>query len=89
MRRSWRNCSAATGRETVPDDMDAVQEACDRLLEETLAEHFRRRRMDAASSASIDCEGCGDEIPIRRRVSIPGCSRCITCQTLYENGRVL
>jgi phage/conjugal plasmid C-4 type zinc finger TraR family protein len=30
------------------------------------------------------CISCGEEIPEARRQAMPGCRRCIDCQTLYE-----
>jgi phage/conjugal plasmid C-4 type zinc finger TraR family protein len=73
----------------VPDEMDLVQDACDRLLEEALAERFRRARTAFTRPASLlsaveICEDCDEEIPLRRRQAVPGCIRCIECQTLYE-----
>lgn len=46
--------------------------------------------MDAVSAArsrlplgegSADCEECGEEIPARRRVAIPGVRTCVGCQS--------
>lgn len=30
------------------------------------------------------CEGCGEEIPDARRKAVPGCTRCVSCQTEAE-----
>lgn len=30
------------------------------------------------------CEGCGFPIPEARRKAVPGCMRCIDCQTEFE-----
>lgn len=32
------------------------------------------------------CEDCGEEIPAARRAAVPGCTRCIGCQTCFEEG---
>ncbi|BCS55181.1 TraR/DksA C4-type zinc finger protein [Geobacter sp. SVR] len=34
------------------------------------------------------CLDCGDEIPTARRLAVPGCRRCINCQTLHEHWRI-
>lgn len=31
-----------------------------------------------------ECEDCGEEIPQERQKFVPGCTRCIHCQTLHE-----
>lgn len=36
-----------------------------------------------------DCLECGGEIPEKRRQAMPGCRRCIECQTLLETWRPL
>lgn len=33
------------------------------------------------------CLDCDEEIPEKRRQAMPGCRRCIECQTLHENWR--
>jgi len=30
------------------------------------------------------CCDCGDPIPMERQQAMPGCRRCIACQTIYE-----
>lgn len=35
------------------------------------------------------CQDCDEEIPLKRRQALPGCRRCIDCQTLHENWRPL
>lgn len=30
------------------------------------------------------CEDCGEEIPEARRRAVPGCARCVRCQTEFE-----
>lgn len=49
------------------------------------------RQQTAASrqlGASLThCDDCGEAIPQKRREAAPGCTRCITCQTLAESQR--
>ncbi|WP_435637100.1 TraR/DksA C4-type zinc finger protein [Carnimonas bestiolae] len=36
------------------------------------------------SADVIECEECGDELPLARRRAIPGCRLCTECQELEE-----
>ncbi|WP_199103181.1 TraR/DksA family transcriptional regulator [Aquitalea sp. ASV11] len=49
------------------------------------------RHQEAASrplGASLThCDDCGKAIPQKRREASPGCTRCISCQTLAERHR--
>ena len=40
-------------------------------------------RLPTGPSAD-ECEDCGDEIPENRKIAVPGCSRCIHCQSVFE-----
>lgn len=31
-----------------------------------------------------DCQDCGDPIPEARRAAVPGCTRCVDCQGVFE-----
>ncbi|MFH1027690.1 MAG: TraR/DksA C4-type zinc finger protein [Pseudomonadota bacterium] len=35
-------------------------------------------------SSNLSCEDCGEQIPEGRRRAIPGCKRCMSCQTEFE-----
>lgn len=72
----------------MPDDADIAQEISERLLEDALADHFRRARTRQTNDGPTHCEDCGAEIPIRRRQLMPGCRRCTDCQSLLEHWRV-
>lgn len=49
----------------------------------------QQRTREPANYSGTDCLECGDEIPEKRRQALPGCRRCIECQTLHENWRPL
>ena len=34
--------------------------------------------------SAMECEECGEPIPEQRRQAVPGCRRCIDCQTEAE-----
>ena len=42
-----------------------------------------RRNMPKGESLEV-CVDCGDNIPEARRRATAGCTRCITCQEVYE-----
>lgn len=83
------------------DDMDRVQECCEQYLDDALAAHYRRTTIPPPnpllnkegerkqSERGEVCEDCGEPIPEARRKAMPGCRRCIDCQTLHENWRAL
>lgn len=68
------------------DEMDYVQENSERLLEDALAVQHRRMPKDESAT---HCQDCEEPIPEARRRAMPGCKRCIDCQTLLEHWRAL
>lgn len=67
----------------MPDDMDLVQAINEQWLEGCLAEQRRGRGVLQYAPPTI-CTECGEEIPEPRRQAVPGCRRCIDCQTELE-----
>lgn len=69
----------------MPDEMDRVQEACDRLLEEALGERFRQQRLASPllNNSGI-CEDCDNPIPTARLAVQPNAERCVQCQNDFE-----
>ncbi|TCP13766.1 TraR/DksA family transcriptional regulator [Crenobacter luteus] len=63
------------------DIYDRAQELEQRQREEALARQAGRQRAGAGLS---HCEDCGDEIPQQRREKVPGCTRCVSCQSDVE-----
>lgn len=55
------------------DDASAVEE-----LQRNAALSAHRINRDAVSATH--CSDCGDDIPELRRVKVPGCQRCASCQ---------
>lgn len=56
--------------------IDAATEQVEHNLQIALA---NRRTFSNAVSAT-HCTDCGDDIPELRRVMVPGCQRCASCQ---------
>jgi len=55
------------------DDASAVEE-----LQREAALSAHRINRDAVSATH--CSECGEDIPVLRRVNVPGCQRCASCQ---------
>lgn len=62
-------------------DRAAEEEAL--FLAEALAKHHHE---PAKTGSYSHCEDCGEPIPEARRKAVPGCTRCIVCQTYLEEG---
>ncbi|BBF86292.1 hypothetical zinc-finger containing protein [Aquitalea magnusonii] len=63
------------------DMFDRAQELEQRQREEALARHAAKQQ---AGSSFSHCNDCGEPIPERRRLCVPGCTRCIDCQNEHE-----
>lgn len=63
------------------DDMDKVQAINDQVDERVVEDH--QRSMPRGESYT-HCEDCGNAIPEDRRQAMPGCRRCVDCQTDIE-----
>jgi phage/conjugal plasmid C-4 type zinc finger TraR family protein len=55
----------------------AVQDQIDDSIADAILE--ARARMPSGESLD-ECEACGDDIPERRRLALPGVRTCIACQ---------
>ncbi len=67
------------------DIYDRAQELELRQREEALARQAEAARQRGASLSH--CYACGDEIPPLRREKVPGCTRCVHCQTAAEKAQ--
>ena len=68
------------------DEMDLAQEINERHLEESI--QAQRDKLPRGES-NAHCEDCQEPIPEARREAVPGCRRCIDCQTLLEHWSAL
>lgn len=68
----------------MPDDMDIAQAINEEHQSDAIAEHFRRGIRNAARISADTCAECGEEIPEARRKAVPGCNRCVSCQSTFE-----
>lgn len=56
--------------------IDAANELAQQRIDIAVAAH--RINRDAVSATH--CSDCGEDIPELRRVKVPGCQRCASCQ---------
>jgi len=82
----------------MPDDMDFAQEVGAQWLDDCLAEHQRQKSPEfpfAKGNLSKTppfekgglggiCIDCATPIPAARLAAVPGCRRCLDCQTAFE-----
>ena len=63
------------------DDADRA----DSLIEDAMQIGINKIRVSMPTGTSAtECEDCEEPIPDLRRNASPGCTKCITCQTLAE-----
>ncbi|EKN47554.1 MULTISPECIES: TraR/DksA family transcriptional regulator [Pseudomonas syringae group] len=58
---------------------DLVQERIDQALAARLA-----AKPSLRIHSFLFCETCEEAIPDARRMALPGCTQCLTCQSLLE-----
>ena len=66
-----------------------MSDLIDRAAEEEalfLAEALSKHPAPKTTGSYSHCEDCGGPIPEARRKAVPGCTRCIVCQTYLEEG---
>ena len=69
----------------MPDFADDASQMSEVYLASALA---ARSAMSTIATVSLtECEDCGDEIPHKRRIAVPGCTRCLECQQEFERGK--
>ena len=67
------------------DEIDRAQAINEAHQREALSAHFRTvRRLPESVFAPTECDDCGEPISEARMRAVPGCIRCITCQTAFE-----
>ena len=66
------------------DDADLSQDKSDQLLNAGITACRSKVQGDSGREECIDCK---EPIPAARRKAVPGCERCIECQTDFEEER--
>ncbi|SEI82686.1 transcriptional regulator, TraR/DksA family [Azotobacter beijerinckii] len=62
------------------DVIDQANERAEQILQSALAKQSYR----PAAPSALWCEDCGERIPEARRVAVPGCDCCVSCQEIRE-----
>ena len=57
-------------------------------IEDTVADAVKGARASLPAGESLDyCEACGEDIPERRRLALPGVRTCVACQAERDSRR--
>lgn len=64
------------------DIIDSAQEREDLFKDQALA---ARQRPSTHKKSLSECVDCGEPIPGLRREAVPGCTRCVGCQSVKED----
>lgn len=58
-------------------------------IEDSIADAVAHARVRLPTGESLEeCEACGDEIPEKRRLALPGVRTCISCQSRRDRLQV-
>lgn len=68
---------------SVADIADFANDLVQERLDQALAAR-RAAKPDLVAHSFLICESCEDPIPEPRRLALPGCTQCVTCQSLDE-----
>jgi phage/conjugal plasmid C-4 type zinc finger TraR family protein len=71
------------------DDVDLAQEINEGHIQRALALRLLPGTGQVKQPSRTECIDCEEPIPDGRRAAVPGCMRCIDCQTMLENWRPL
>lgn len=63
--------------------MDIIDIAQQRQAEE-VQRAIKNRPAQVAGESLTHCEECGEEIPEKRRMALPGCRLCVQCKAATE-----
>jgi phage/conjugal plasmid C-4 type zinc finger TraR family protein len=63
------------------DLVDHAQAREQELIDEAIA---RQAAATPRGPSRTDCIDCSDPIPVERRKAVPGCKRCVDCETYNE-----
>ena len=64
------------------DEADRGNIIADRFRDDALAR--MKARAIASAPSRKECRDCGEAIPEARRKAMPGCVRCVQCETEFE-----
>lgn len=62
---------------------DIIDQA-NELVEHRLQLAIQKHRIDQNAVSAEHCSECGEDLPEARRVAMPGCKTCASCQEYLE-----
>lgn len=62
---------------------DIIDQA-NELVEHRLQLAIQKHRIDQNAVSAVHCSECEEDIPEARRVAMPGCKTCASCQEVLE-----
>jgi phage/conjugal plasmid C-4 type zinc finger TraR family protein len=65
------------------DEGDYAADYAERFNKDAIASVVRGAGKTSGQSSDV-CLECGEDIPARRKIAIPGCSLCVSCQVEKE-----
>ena len=64
--------------------------AVEQQIEDTVADAVKGARAALPAGESLEfCETCGEDIPERRRLALPGVRTCVLCQAERDSKRMM
>ena len=68
------------------DNTDRAQELEERQRDTALRRQATRAGLlgKTMADSATECQDCGGPIPEARRFAVPGCQRCVKCQSAQE-----
>lgn len=66
------------------DDIDLANDIMQERLDQALAQR-RAKKQTCPAHSFLFCEICDDPIPTCRRLAVPGCTHCVSCQSIAES----
>lgn len=66
------------------DQADIADEVITAYLERAIAAARGIREEARQLSSFVNCIECGEQIPEQRRIAIPTCIRCVSCEEIHE-----
>ena len=66
------------------DQADIADEVITAYLERAIAAARGIREEASRHPSLLNCIECGEQIPEQRKIAIPTCKRCVSCEEVHE-----
>jgi phage/conjugal plasmid C-4 type zinc finger TraR family protein len=68
----------------VVDIVDFANDLVQERIDQALAARLLAAKPALAAHSFLFCENCDSPIPEGRRLAVPGCTQCVSCQEVEE-----